>query len=253
MGAIRALKGTPGTHTHRDNHVRVRGGEVVVGKQRRQCGGTGPAGVGRRYFVQVLPGRTRTRTRTRTHAHTHTRTHTHTSTRTRTRTHTHTRTRTQPCLQMHIPTTHVYTHAHTHAHLHCERPLRCRSVRRAELVLHRLLTPPSRRAFDACCARQTSMSISAYMRGRRERERGHFTFTYEDGLEDDAADRRLGSAAEANPTKSGKSRQGLGRGIIFGTGPASLRLMSAPGGGESRPYTPRLDRSSDDRCAARSW
>ena len=165
MGAIRVLKGTPGTHTHRDNHVRVRGGEVVVGEQRRQCGGTGPAGVGRWYIVQVLPGCTRTRTRT--HAHTHTRTHA----RTRTRTCTHTCTRTQPCLQMHIPTTHVYTHAHTHSHLHCERPLRCRSVRRAELVLHRLLTAPSRRAFGACCARQTSMSISACMRGRRrERE-----------------------------------------------------------------------------------
>jgi hypothetical protein len=203
MGAIRALKGTPGTHTHRDNHVRVRGGEVVVGEQRRQCGGTGPAGVGRWYIVQVLPGCTRTRTRT--HAHTHTRT------RTRTRTCTHTRTHTQPCLQMHIPITHIHTHAHTHTHLHCERPLRCRSVRRAELVLHRLLTAPSRRAFGACCARQTSMSISACMRGRRERERGHFTFTYEDGLEDDAAGRRLGSAAESNPTKSEKSRQGLGR------------------------------------------
>ena len=79
---------------------------------------------------------------------------------------------------------HAHAHAHTHnhayrctypphtyTHLHCERPLRCRSVRRAELVLHRLLTAPSRRAFGACCARQTSMSISACMRGRRrERE-----------------------------------------------------------------------------------
>ncbi len=85
-----------------------------------------------------------------------------------------------------------------------------------------------------------------------EREREDTSPSYEDGLEDDAAGRRLGSAVEANPTKSEKSRQGFGRGIIFGTGPASLRLMSAPGGGESRPYTPRLDRSSDDRCAARS-
>ena len=108
MGAIRALKGTPGTHTHRDNHVRVRGGEVVVGEQRRQCGGTGPAGVGRSYIVQVLPGCTRTRAHTRTHAHTHTRT------RTRTRICTHTRTRTQPCLQMHIPITHIHTRTHSH-------------------------------------------------------------------------------------------------------------------------------------------
>ena len=166
---------------------------------------------GRRRPVVHRPGPAGMYTHTHTHTHTCTHAHTRTRTRTRTRTCTHTRTRTQPCLQMHIPTTHVYTHAHTHTHLHCERPLRCRSVRRAELVLHRLLTAPSRRAFGACCARQTSMSISAYMRGRRERERGHFTFTYEDGLEDDAAGRRLGSAAESNPTKSEKSRQGLGR------------------------------------------
>jgi hypothetical protein len=207
MGAIRALKGTPGTHTHRDNHVRVRGGEVVVGEQRRQCGGTGPAGVGRWYIVQSSRSCRDVHAHAHTHAHMHTRTHAHAHAHAYAHTHAHAHNHAHRCTYP----SHTYTHAHTHTHLHCERPLRCRSVRRAELVLHRLLTAPSRRAFGACCARRTSMSISAYMRGRRERERGHFTFTYEDGLEDDAAGRRLGSAAEANPTKSEKSRQGLGR------------------------------------------
>jgi hypothetical protein len=90
-----------------------------------------------------------------------------------------------------------------------------------------------------CLLRATNIDVYICMHaGSTERERRHFTCTYEDGLEDDAAGRRLGSAAEANPTKSEKSRQGFRRGIIFGTGPASLRLMSAPGGGESRPHTP---------------
>jgi len=198
MGAIRALKGTPGTHTHRDNHVRVRGGEVVVGEQRRQCGGTGPAGVGRWYIVQVLPGctRTRTRTRTRTHAHAHAHTHTHT--------HTHTT----------VPTD-AYTH-HTHTYTHSHTPaLRAAAAVSERSACRTCAASPAHGTITArlwCLLRATNIDVYICMHaGSTEREKGHFTFTYEDGLEDDAAGRRLGSAEEANPTKSEKSRQGLGR------------------------------------------
>ena len=112
MGAIRALKGTPGTHTHRDNHVRVRGGEVVVGEQRRQRGGTGPAGVGRWYIVQSSRSCRDVHAHAHTHAHMHTRTHAHAHAHAYA--HTHTRTRTQPCPQMHIPITHIHTRTHSH-------------------------------------------------------------------------------------------------------------------------------------------
>ena len=199
-----------------------------------------------RPIVQVLPGCTRTRAHTRTHAHTHTRT------RTRTRICTHTRTRTQPCLQMHIPITHIHTRTHSHTPA-----LRAAAAVSERSACRTCAASPAHGTITArlwCLLRATNIDVYICMHaGSTERERRHFTCTYEDGLEDDAAGRRLGSAAEANPTKSEKSRQGFRRGIIFGTGPASLRLMSAPGGGESRPYTPRPDWSPDDRCAARSW
>ena len=193
---------------------------------------------------------THTHTHTCTHAHTHTRTHAHTHTHTHMHTHTHTHTTMPTDAHTHHTRIHTRTHSHTPA-------LRAAAAVSERSACRTCAASPAHGTITArlwCLLRATNIDVYLCMHaGSTERERGHFAFTYEDGLEDDAAGRRLGSAADATPTKSEKSRQRLGRGIIFGTGPASLRLMSAPGGGESRPYTPRPDWSPDDRCAARSW
>jgi hypothetical protein len=145
-----------------------------------------------------------------THTHTHTCTHAHTHTHTHTHMHTHTHTHTTVPTDAH--THHTHTHARTHSHTPALRAAAAVSERSA---CRTCAASPAHGTITArlwCLLRATNIDVYICTHaGSTEREKGHFTCTYEDGLEDDAAGRRLGSAAEANPTKSEKSRQGLGR------------------------------------------